>query len=342
MRFAAPELLHLLWGIPILIAFYALAFHLKDKAMRRFGNPALLRRMTPSVSRGMERAKATLLIFALSFAFIAAARPQFGRKVHLVKRRGIDVVIALDISLSMLAEDIKPNRLEYAKNELASFIDRLKGDRIGIVAFAGKAFVQCPLTIDYSAAKFFLESLSPDAISVQGTAIGEALGMAEGMFREKSGEYEVIVLLTDGEDTVTDPLKPAKDLAEAGIRVYTLGIGSPSGELIPLRDESGNLVGYKKDRNGNLVRSRMNEVLLRKIAEITGGAYYRCSGRGGELEKLYDVISGMEKREISSKQFSKLEDRFQYFLLPAVILLIIESFLPERRRPKEEWRGRAV
>ncbi len=342
MKFAVPELIHLLWGIPILIVFYIFVFARKDKAMKKFGNPVLLRRMSPSASRPVEKLKAVLLISAISFAFAAAARPQFGRKMEIVKREGLDVVIALDISLSMLAEDIKPSRLEYAKNELTSFIDNLDGDRIGIVAFAGKAFVQCPLTIDYSAAKFFLDSLAPDAISAQGTAIGEALETAAGIFGEESGDYKVVVILTDGEDTVADPIKSAEGLADRKIRVYTLAIGNPSGELIPLRDESGNLVGYKKDRSGKLVRSRMNEVLLKRIADITGGAYYVCSGKGREIEKLYDVISEMEKREISSKEFSKMEDRFQYFLFPAVILFLIESFIPERRKHREEWRGRSV
>ena len=342
MKFAVPELLHLLWGIPVLIAFYAFVFSRKDKAMKKFGNPALLQRMSPSTSRRAEKLKASLLILAISFAFIAAARPQFGRKMQIVKRQGSDVVIALDISLSMLAEDIKPRRLEYARNELGSLIDKFSGDRVGMVAFAGKAFVQCPLTIDYSAAQFFLESLVPDAISAQGTAIGEALVTAAGMFGEESGEYKTVVILTDGEDTVTDPIESAEDLADRGVRVYTLGVGNASGELIPLRNESGKLLEYKKDRSGSLVRSRVNESLLKRIAEITGGAYYRCSGKGGEIEKLYDVISEMEKREISSKEFSNLEDRFQYFLVPAVILFIIELFVPEKRKPKEEWRGRYV
>jgi Ca-activated chloride channel family protein len=226
---------------------------------------------------------------------------------------------------------------------VASLVDKLEGDRIGIIAFAGEAFVQCPLTLDYGAAKIFLDVLEPGLIPTPGTALGQAIEQAMKSFESAERKHKVMVLITDGEDTQDqDILEAAKAAELEGVIIYTVGIGSPQGVPIPVFDERGNQIGFKKDRQGEVVVSKLDELALEKIALQTGGKYYRASSGEAELDRIYEAISGMEKKELASLKFSQFEERFQYVLGIALFLLILETLLSERRKAKQQWRGRFV
>jgi len=339
-RFAYQQFLFLLILVPALAVFFMFAFRQKKRAMAVFGNMALMEKLAGSVSRTRQRWKAALLILAAGFLVLSMARPQLGTKLRTVKREGQDIVVALDVSKSMLAEDIQPTRLDKARHEVASLIDRLQGDRIGLIAFAGKAFVQCPLTLDYGAAKMFLDYMAPDLIPVPGTALGEAMRKALDCFVEKERKHKILILITDGEGHVGEPLEIAKAVAREGVVIYTVGIGSLQGVPIPETDSRGNRTGFKKDREGGVVMTRLDELTLEKIALETGGKYYRASPGEAELDKIYDDITGMEKKTLSSRQFAQYEERFQILLGIAIVLLILEILIPERRRVKKAWKGR--
>ncbi|MDZ7265076.1 MAG: VWA domain-containing protein, partial [candidate division KSB1 bacterium] len=244
------------------------------------------------------------------------------------------------VSLSMQAEDIKPNRLEKAKHMVSNLIDLFQGDRVGLIAFAGVPFVQCPLTLDYGAAKMFLEIMDTNLIPQPGTAIGAAIMKAMETFDQRERKHKVLILITDGEDHEGEPLKAAELAEKDGVVIHTVGIGSVQGVPIPLYNESGRNVGFKKDRDDQVVTSKLDEITLEKIALQTGGKYYRASGSESELKKLYEEISKMEKKELASLKFSQYEDRFQYLLIISLVLLVAEVFIPERRKVKEEWHGR--
>jgi Ca-activated chloride channel family protein len=242
------------------------------------------------------------------------------------------VVIALDISNSMLCEDIRPSRLESARNEILKFVGGLKGDRVGLVAFAGGAITHCPLTTDYGAVKMLVKIMSPDLVPEQGTVITDALDQATRAFGEDETKSRVVVIITDGEDQEEEAVEAAKKAAEAGIIVYTIGLGTAQGAPIPLRDERGNPAGFKRDAAGAVIVTRLNEPLLERVAEAGGGRYLRGSQSAQELQSIWDDIGRMEKSDFGKKQFTSFEDRFSYFVLPALLLLIWELFVSERRR----------
>ncbi|MBN1466018.1 VWA domain-containing protein [candidate division KSB1 bacterium] len=337
LRFAHSSLFHLLWLLPLLVVFLVLAFKSKRRAMARFGALELMKKLSSNTSPDRQVAKSALLLLATIFIILALARPQIGTKIEEVKREGVDVLVAIDVSKSMLARDVPPSRLDKAKHEVESFIARLRGDRIGLIAFAGVAFVQCPLTLDYGAAKIFLDIMAPDLIPVPGTAVGLAIQKAIETFDQQERKYKVLVLITDGEDHGEDVIKFAEEAERQGIVIYTVGIGSPQGEPIP---ETVSGSGFKKDRQGSVVITKLDEFTLEKIALQTGGKYFRASGGEEELDKIYDEIARMEKKELGSLQFSQFEDRFQYLLIVALILIAIEFIFPERLKVKKEWRGR--
>lgn len=340
MHFAQPHYLNLLLLIPALAVFYLIAFKRKRRALERFGNLDLVAKMTASVSRKRQIFKVFLVLVSIFFLVVALARPQFGERLQIMKRRGLDIMIALDTSLSMLAEDIKPNRLERAKHEIAGLIDRLRGDRVGLLAFAGESFVQCPLTTDYGAAKMFLEAMDTEIIPEPGTAIGDAIEKALGGFVKQERKYKILILLTDGEDHLSDPIGAAKKAAEEGVRIYTVGLGTRRGEPIPLRDPTGKVEEYKRDRKGEVVMTRLDEVTLQKVALLTDGKYYRSTMGEAELDKIYEDISQLEKKEFEAKEFTQYEDRYQYFLIFAIVLLSMEAVLTDRRKVKKQWEGR--
>jgi Ca-activated chloride channel family protein len=335
MRLAQPIFIYiLLIGIPLTIILFWLAIKLKENAKKRFGNLDLIQKLSSSYSPSKQKLKIFVLVLALFFLLFSLARPQFGTKLTMLKRKGVDIIIALDTSLSMLAEDMKPNRLEKAKREVKGLIDRMKGDRVGLVAFAGASFVQCPLTLDHSAAKMFLDIIDVDLIPKQGTAIGEAIITSIKAFEQKERKFKVLVLITDGEDHQSNPVEAAKMASKEGIRIYTIGIGSVQGEPIPLRDKKGNMIGFKKSRDDEVVVSRLDEMTLQKISLETGAKYYHSTPNEMELDKIYNEISRMEKKELEGKLLTQYEDRYQYFLIFSLIFLTLEFFISERKSKK--------
>lgn len=341
MRFANPQMFWLLFGIPVLIGFYIFVFEWKKKVLSRFGNVELLSKITKTASTSRQYVKALIILIAYFFIVLALARPQWGTKLELITRKGVDIVVALDVSNSMLAQDIKPSRLERAKHELNQLINGLQGDRIGLVAFAGDAFLQCPLTLDYGAAKMFLDIMTPDLIPVAGTSISKAIYTAYKAFNEKERKYKVIILITDGEDHEGSVAEEAESASKDGVVIYTLGIGSESGVPIPMHDGSGN-IAYKKDNDGNVVMTRMDASSLEKVALLTNGKFYQSTTGSLELEKIYNEISRMEKREMESKHFTQFEDRYQWPLGVALILFVAEFFINDRKKKKAHWNGRFV
>jgi Ca-activated chloride channel family protein len=342
LKFENPEYLHLLWGVIFWILFFVWAVKYKRYLLRRFGNLEILQKLMRSYSTQRRNLKYTLIIFSYILFVIALANPQIGKRLEEFTRKGVDIMVALDVSKSMLAEDIKPNRLEKAKHEISKLIDLLEGDRVGLIAFAGIAHVQCPLTLDYSAAKLFLNIMETDIIPQPGTALGEAIQKAIPAFNTEERKHKVLILITDGESHESDPLEVATEAEKEGIIIYTVGIGSAQGVPIPLYTKSGNQAGFKKYRQGNVVTTKLDVVTLQKIAYQTGGKYFLATGGEAELTEIYNEISAMEKKELTSKRFSQYEDRFQIFLILGLILILLEILIPEKKRQKREWRGRFV
>lgn len=334
LRFAYPEFFYLYWLVPVLVLFFIWSFMKKRKLLQRIGDEELLEQLTRSVNRHKQIWKTVLILFIFILMVFALADPQIGTRLEEVKRKGVDIFVALDVSKSMLAEDVAPNRLEKAKHEVSEFIDRLQGDRIGLICFSGISFVQMPLTLDYSAAKLFLSNIDTDMIPQPGTNISSAIQTASESFVTKELKHKVLILITDGESHQGKPLESAKEAVKNGIIIYTIGIGSPQGAPIPVFDQYGNRTGYKKDNEGNVITTKLDALTLEKIAFETGGKYYISSTGESELEKIYDDIAKLEKKELASRQFTQFEDRFQIFLLLAVILLIVETLLGEKRKIK--------
>jgi len=339
-RFAFSHLIILLALVPLLVVFFVWAFRQKRLAMARFGKPELMARLTETVSRKRQIWKRVLLTTAIFFLILAVARPQFGTKLRTVKREGQDIMIALDVSLSMTAEDIKPNRLIKARHEIGTLIDKFQGDRVGLTAFAGQAFIQCPLTLDYGAAKMFLSSMDTDLIPVPGTAIAQAIERSVSAFDEKERKHKILILITDGEDHIGKPLEAAKTAARAGVVIYCVGLGSRKGVPIPVFEANGRRSGFKKDQNGEVVMTRLDELTLEKIALETNGKYYKASPGEVELTKIYDDILKMEKKALASQKFAQFEDRFQFLLGIVLLLLCGELFLSEKKRLTGKWQGR--
>lgn len=340
MVYAEPQSLILLIILPLLILFYFIVGKMKKRALSVFGSLELLQKLMKSVSKRKSLLKKMLIFTVFLLMILAAARPQFGTRIREVHRRGVDIFIVLDTSLSMQAEDVKPSRLIQAKREIDSFFPLLKGDRIGLVCFAGVPFIQCPLTLDYGAAKVFLDIVDTNLIPVKGTAIGSAIKTAVDAFKNKEMKYKVIILITDGEDHNTKPIEAAKYAKKNGVVIYTIGIGTRGGNPIPIKNKSGTTISRKKGKDGAVVISKLGETTLLKIANITGGKYHRATAGELELEKIYSQISKMNKKDLKTKIKTYQEDRFQYFLFFALLFLAIETVISERRKIKHEWSGR--
>ena len=332
MHWGAPVYLNFLLLIPIMVVFFIFAGINKRKKIEKFGDTALIERLSCSKSITKEKARKIIVVIACIFLILALAMPQIGARLTMTKRYGVDIMIAIDTSSSMLAQDIKPNRIEKAKLEISSLIDKLKGDRVGILTFAGDSFMQCPLTLDYNAAKMFLSIIEPGMMPKPGTAIGDAIKTAIKGFTKKERKHKVLVLLTDGEDHDTNPAGAASEAKKEGIIIYAIGIGTKKGEPIPLTDETGKVSGYKKDAKDGVVMTKLDEDMLQKIAFITDGKYYNVTPSEFELDKIYNEISRMEKKELSSRLYTQYEDRFQYFLSIAFILLCIEFIIGDRKK----------
>jgi Ca-activated chloride channel family protein len=305
----------------------------QKKAFKKLGDTNLLKQLSPEVSNGKPILKLILWCVAFILITIGLANPQIGTKLEEVKREGVDVIIALDISNSMRAEDIRPNRLEKAKQAIARFIDRLENDRIGIIVFAGRAYVQLPITSDFNAAKLFLGSIDPDLIPTQGTAIGAAIDLAVQSFVGQENKYKTLVIITDGENHEDDALESARNAVKEGIIIHTIGMGSPEGAPIPISSR-GAQSDFLKDAEGSVVVTKLDQAMLEQLASEGKGIFVRASNGNDALETIMNSISKMEKRTIGSKQFSEYEDRFQYFLAAGLFLLLLEFMISNR---KSKW-----
>lgn len=323
-------MLYLLAIVPVMLVIFLIANHLRNKSLIRFASPAMHDLILPHRSQARRWLKFLMLTTAWIFAVIALANPQSGAKLGEVKREGIDIFIALDVSNSMLAEDITPNRLDRARNSIVRLIDRLKGDRIGLIVFAGKAYVQLPLTTDYSAARLFLNTVRPDMIPVQGTAIAEAIRMAMQSFDVET-RNKSIVIISDGEDHEQGALEAAKEAASAGIRIFTIGMGTPDGVPIPVYNQFGKQTGYRKDRQGNTIVTRLNETILQQIAATGNGTYIRANNTRIGLDQVMNELEKIEKSEIETKVFTEYNSHFQWFVGAAILLLIMEMLLAWRK-----------
>jgi Ca-activated chloride channel family protein len=332
MRFAEPINFIILLGVVALGVFIFWALARKKKLINLFGDLPLIFKNAPYISFARQRTKVVILLVALMLLSVVLARLQFGTHLELLKREGLDIVVAVDVSNSMLAQDMNPNRLQKAKQEIQGIIDRLKGDRIAIVAFAGQAFIQCPLTLDYSAARFLLNAIDNTSVSVQGTSLTSAIEMATKAFNQKEKKHKVMLLLTDGEDHKGGVEPMADEARKQGIKIYTVGIGNPAGEPIPILDREGNKVGFKKDGSGEVIISKLDEVTLQKISLNTGGKYYHATAGEIELDRIFDEISKLEKKELEGTLVTRYDDRFQLPLLLVILLVVGEFFITERKK----------
>jgi len=332
-RFEHIDYLYALLLIPFFSMLFILYMIWKKRAVRRFGEWEVIAQLMPLLSGRRLVLKFIVLMLAYGFLIIGLANPQIGSKLEKVQRKGADLVIALDVSNSMLSQDIRPDRLTRAVQGISKLIDRLEGDRLGIVVFAGKAYVQLPITTDYSAAKMFLSTISTQMVPSQGTAISDAIELSVQSFQEDD-RSKAIIIITDGEDHEGNFLESAKIATEKGIKIFTIGMGSPEGSPIPMFDTYGRQTGYKSDRNGQTIVSKLDETTLQQLASAGNGIYVRASTGQDGLGRILDEINALEKQEIETRMFSEYEGRFQYFLAISLLLLILEFLIPER---KSKW-----
>jgi Ca-activated chloride channel family protein len=339
-RFASPEWLLALLLVPVLVGLFWLSAWKRGRILEEFGDAELIRRLTASVNHTARKVKGALVISAIAFLALAVARPQFGTRVETVRRRGQDVMVAVDLSRSMLAEDISPNRLDRARLAILRLIRSLDGDRIGLVAFAGDAFVQSPLTVDYAAAAMFLNAMDTEMMPVQGSDLGEALRISLDALEEGAREDRLIMLVSDGEDHEGGIEEQLQRARAGGVTIHTVGIGSTEGVPIPEIDAGGARRGFKLDEEGNVVTTRLEESTLRQIAEVSGGRYVRVAPGVTGLEELVDQIAAGEGEEMEAREITQYEEQYQIFLGLALALLVAEALIPERRRDPEIWAGR--
>ena len=321
-------MLWILVCIPVFIGAYIWYTRRKRRRLAEFGDPTLVHELMPNASRVRPNVKFSILMVALVLLILAAARPQYGQREQTIKRQGIEAIIALDISNSMLAEDVAPSRLDRAKQMLSKMIDQMVDDKVGLVVFAGEAYTQLPITCDYVSAKMFLNSITPDLIKTQGTAIGAALDTAIQSFgSEDSGASRAIVLITDGENHEDDATAVAARAKELGIKVIVVGIGKPEGSPIPMPGTNN----FRKDRQGNVVVSRLNEDMCRDIAKAGNGIYVRCDNTNTAMRTLQKEIDTLATTEIETKVYTDYNEQFQSFALVALFLLIIDFFIFNRK-----------
>ncbi|MFL5311419.1 MAG: VWA domain-containing protein [Myxococcales bacterium] len=336
MRIAHPQLLWLLLAVPAVVLAYVVTFARRRRLLASLGSHVLIARMADSVSVPRKVLRAIYVTLAVGLLALALARPQAGGRAHLEKQRGLDIVVALDFSKSMLARDIYPSRLERAKRELERLIDRLAGDRIGLVAFAGETLTYPPTT-DYAAVKLFWRDLTPNDMPVGGTAIGRALNSSLDLLKRlrtkaSQNRSQVILLLTDGEDTESEPLAMAEEAQRLGVKIFAVGIGSRSGELVPHVTDEGVTVGYLKDREGKYVTSRLAEDMLSQIAVKTGGEYLRADAKHFGVEAIEAALNGLKRTENEARLVKQYDEVYEFLVLPAFLLLVGEACVNERRR----------
>ena len=332
MKFAAVNAVHYVWLLTALIIFLVWAVKKRRRDLERFADKDLISSLTPDFNKKGDRIKVLLAPAAIILIIFSLMRPQWGFEWKEVKRSGLDILIAIDTSNSMLAEDVRPNRLERSKLAVKDLIKKLKGDRIGLIAFSGSAFLQSPLTVDYRGFMLSLDALDVNTIPQGGTSITSALMTALEGFEGGAKKYKVLIIITDGEDHEGNPDAISGAAKEAGIKVFTIGIGTEEGELIPVTDAAGKK-GFLKDRDGNVVKTSLDEGILKEIAIMTGGSYVKATNTEFGLDIIYEEkLSKMEKRETESKMIKRYEDRFQIPLAAALLMLLIEPFISRRRK----------
>lgn len=329
-RFAHTDILWGLLIIPLLFMIFWVSRRLRANALKKFGNPELLNHLMPDLSLARPVVKFVLLSIALIAIIFALARPQFGSRLQEIKRQGLEIVIALDVSNSMMAEDIQPNRLERAKQAISKLVDRLTNDKIGLIVFAGDAYTQVPITMDYVSTKMFLSTITCDIVPKQGTAIGSAIDLGMKSFSPDTESSRVMIIITDGENHEGDAIAIAKQARERGITIHTIGLGLPDGAPIPVNSGSG-AKSYLKDQDGNTVISKLNETMLNQVAAAAGGMYIRSTNTRLGLNVLFDEIDKMEKQELEARIYSEYEERFQYLVGLALMILLIDLFILERK-----------
>jgi Ca-activated chloride channel family protein len=331
-RFAHPEYFYFLLVIPVFTLFFIISRINRYRSLRHFGDHALVSQLMPSVSVSRPIIKFILWMLALGFIITSLAQPQFGSKLLTSKRKGVELIIALDVSNSMMAEDIKPNRLERAKRAIAKLTERLRDDKLGLIVFAGQAFVQLPITTDYISAKLFLDAINTSIVPVQGTAIGAAINMAEKSFSPNFAGSKAIIVITDGENHEDDAVGAAKSALESKIVVHTIGMGLPQGAPIPLGTEGSR--DFLKDKSNNIVVTKLDEYMLTQIASAGGGTYIRANNAEVGLNNLFNEIEKMEKSAIDSREYSEYDDQFPLFLILALALIVADFMILDR---KNKW-----
>ena len=337
LRFEHPEYL---WFLLLILALGVGFFFLniwQKKQLRRFVGETLIPQLAPEASLAMRIIKQTFVSLAIACLILTVANPQVGTRLEEVKREGIDLFVALDVSLSMKSEDIRPSRLEKAKRDVSELLRKLSGDRVGMVVFAGDAFVQFPLTADYAAADLFLSAIDVDAVPIPGTMIGSAIEVALKSFSKDVPTQKAIVIVSDGENTEGDVMGAVEDAKKAGVRVYSVGMGTPEGGPIPVLNQNGARVDYKRDQSGSIVLSKLDETMLQQIAATTGGSYHRATSGGNEIDDIFKELGSLEKVEFGTKQITGYETRYQYPLAFAILFLIIEVMLSEKRTKLAVW-----
>lgn len=327
--FASYRFLWLLLLVPLIPALYAVALAFRKRRIRRFGDPKMVAHLMPHYSRAKGWVRIILFTLAFFFFVIGLSRPQIGAKLSERQTKGAEIMICLDVSNSMLAQDYTPCRLERAKLAISSLVDKLHDDRIGLIIFAGSSFVQLPVTTDYVSAKMFLSSIDAGSVPVQGTAIGDAIHTAMKSFSAQSEKSRVIILISDGENHEDDAVAAAKEAAQAGIRIYTVGVGSAAGQPIPVDGE------LLRDKDGNIVVTRLDEKTLGQIADAGGGAYIQAGNEEFGLNPIINDIRAMEGELFSSVVFEEYDEQYMYFFAIALILLVIEMLVGERKNARK-------
>jgi Ca-activated chloride channel family protein len=328
-RFANPVYLYLLLLLPVIVALYIINLIRKRNALKRLGDVNLISRLVPEMSRIRPPVKFLLQLTAFTAGIIMISRPQFGSKIEDVKKQGVEVIIALDVSNSMLAEDIQPDRLTRAKQAISRLVDDLDNDKIGLIIFAGDAYIQIPITTDYVSAKMFLSTISPNMVPKQGTAIGSAISLGMRSFSPGEGKSKAMIIITDGENHEDDPVKEAEEAAKAGIVIHTVGIGSTEGVPIPIMNNGKH--DYLKDADGNTVITKLDEDILKKIALSTNGNYVRANNSNIGLDEIFSAIKKMKKQDLESTMFTEYNDQFQIFAAITLLMLLGDFIVMERK-----------
>ncbi len=332
INFAQAQYLLLILLIPFFFVIQAVVLKLRQRRIRRFGDEELVRQLMPSYSKAKTWVRVTIFSIGFFFFAIGLSRPQIGAKLKEHETKGAEIMIVLDVSNSMLAEDYSPNRLERAKLAISRLVDKLHDDRIGLIVFAGNSFVQLPITTDYVSAKMFMNSISTESVPVQGTAIGEAINTALRSFSAQSEKSRAIIVITDGENHEDDPVAAATQAAEMGVRVFTIGVGSPEGKPIPMDGE------LMKDRDGNIVVTRLDEKVLQEVAAAGNGLYVRAGNSEFGLNPIIDDIMKMDDEKYNSIVFEEYDEQFMYFLAIALVFFVIEMLVGDRRSRRHLFR----